>query len=178
MQLQCPCCDAIFNLEEGFTSTEGKQLAALFAGLEPTLGKAILYYLRLFTPSKKGLKTTKAIKIVEELISLVRLGTVTRDARTNDVKPATIKMWVAGIEQMLDQRDKLSLPLNNHNYLRTIVWSIANDPSTVITTIKPIKKTNGRAEINELFSKIIGDLKLGLIDQATADERIAALKGQ
>ncbi len=66
MQLQCPCCDAIFNIEEGFTSIEGKQLAALFAELEPHLGKAVLSYLRLFNPAKRGLKLSKAIKVVEE----------------------------------------------------------------------------------------------------------------
>lgn len=176
MQLQCPCCDAVFNLEEGFTSAEGKQLAALFAELEPNLGKAILYYLRLFKPAKKGLKTTKAIKLVEELIALVKIGTVTRDARTNETKPASIKMWVAGIEQVLEQRDKLSLPLTNHNYLRAIVWNIASDPSQVVTTDKYAKSNHTREDINERYSKILGDLHLGIIDQTTADQRIAALK--
>ena len=160
MQLQCPCCDAQFNIEEGFTSFEGKQLAALFASLEPVLGKAILYYLRLFNPAKRGLKTAKAIKLVEDLIALVKAGTVTRDARTSETKQADSKMWVAGIEQMLEQRDKLTLPLNNHNYLRAIVWGIASDPKQVAAlkpaTNKP-KITDSKLLKQEKYSKIKAD---------------------
>ena len=177
MKLQCPCCDAQFNIEEGFTSFEGKQLAALFASLEPVLGKAILYYLRLFNPAKRGLKTAKAIKLVEDLIALVKAGTVTRDARTSETKQADSKMWVAGIEQMLEQRDKLTLPLNNHNYLRAVVWGIACDPKQVILTTQiDTKKTSNKQAFHDAYTKLVGDLSLGLITQAQFDERLAILK--
>lgn len=41
MQLQCPCCGEQFPVEAGFADTDGKRLAALFAGLDPKLGRAI-----------------------------------------------------------------------------------------------------------------------------------------
>lgn len=128
MRLQCPCCGEQFPFEAGFADAEGKQLAALFADLEPRLGRAVLAYLRLFSPAKRSLRTTKAIKLVEELMLLVNAGSVTRDARTNDSKPASPALWAAGIEQMLAQRERLSLPLDNHHYLRAVVFGIANDP--------------------------------------------------
>lgn len=92
MRIQCPCCGEQFPFEAGFADAEGKQLAALFADLEPRLGRAVLAYLRLFSPAKRSLRTTKAIKLVEELMLLVNAGSVTRDARTNESKPASLAL--------------------------------------------------------------------------------------
>ena len=64
-------------------------LAALFAGMDPKLGKAVLQYLRLFSPAKRSLRTTKAIRLVEDLLALVTPGSVTRDGRTTDTRRAT-----------------------------------------------------------------------------------------
>lgn len=176
MKLQCPCCDALFNIEEGFTAIDGKKLAALLASVEPSLGKTIIAYLNLFSAPKRGLKMAKAIKLVEDLMALVNAGTVTRDARSNDIKKATTPMWVAGIEQMLESRNKLTIPLNNHNYLRAIVWSIANDPSQVLTVL-PKKAQATPVNRNEEYSKIIGSLRLGLISNEEAEQKIKELKG-
>lgn len=176
MQLQCPCCDAIFNIEEGFTAIEGKKLAALLAGVEPLLGKAILSYLRLFSSTKRGLKLTKAIKLVDDLLTLVKTGTVMRDARTNEAKKATIEIWVAAIEQMIEQRDKLTLPLSNHNYLRAVTWNIASDPAQAIT-IMPKAEQTPTIHKNEEYSKIMADLRLGRIDKDEADRLTQELLG-
>ncbi|HBP0065760.1 TPA: hypothetical protein L5P25_006807, partial [Pseudomonas aeruginosa] len=111
MQLQCPCCGEQFPVEAGFADTDGKRLAALFAGLDPKLGRAILNYLRLFSPAKRGLRMTRAIKLVEELLNLVNTGTVQKDARSNDTKPASPRLWTTGIEQMITGRERLQLPL-------------------------------------------------------------------
>ena len=129
MQLQCPCCGEQFPVEAGFADADGKKLAAMLAGLDPKLGRAVLNYLRLFSPAKRSLRMTRAIKLLEELLDLVNAGTVQKDARTNDSKPAPPRIWTAGIEQMLIARDRLSLPLDNHNYLRTVVYGIASDPA-------------------------------------------------
>lgn len=97
MQLQCPCCGEQFPVEAGFADTDGKRLAALFAGLDPKLGRAILNYLRLFSPAKRGLRMTRAIKLVEELLNLVNTGTVQKDARSNDT---------AGFAASMDHRHR------------------------------------------------------------------------
>lgn len=78
MQLQCPCCGEQFPIEAGFADADGKKLAAMLAGLDPKLGRAVLNYLRLFSPAKRGLRMTRAIKLLEELLDLVNAGTVQR----------------------------------------------------------------------------------------------------
>lgn len=125
MHLTCPSCSTEFPIEAGFADADGKRLAALFADMEPVLGRAVLGYLRLFKPYKTGLRTARAIKLVQQLLDLVNAGTVCRDERSGVRRPATPAIWATAVEQMLQQRDKLTLPLDNHNYLRAIAFGLA-----------------------------------------------------
>lgn len=179
MRVQCPCCGEQYPLEAGFQDEEGKRLAALFAGMEPKLGRAVLGYLRLFSPAKRGLRTSRAIKLIEDLLELVNLGTVTRDGRTHETKPATSRMWSMGIEQMLHQRERLQLPLENHNYLRAVVWSIASDPTQVQPAVpsKPRAAITIQQEWQEQVGRIESDVTLGIISKEEGERRKAALMG-
>ncbi|MDH1211096.1 hypothetical protein N5C38_08515 [Pseudomonas chengduensis] len=180
MQLQCPCCGEQFPIEAGFADADGKKLAAMLAGLDPKLGRAVLNYLRLFSPAKRGLRMTRAIKLLEELLDLVNAGTVQKDARTNDSKPAPPRIWTAGIEQMLIARDRLTLPLENHNYLRAVVYGIASDPVQVQATA-PAKPARAAATTQQILQDALGrieaDRRLGLINEEEAERRIAAARG-
>lgn len=180
MRVQCPCCGEQFPLEAGFLDDEGKRLAAQFADIEPRLGRAILGYLRLFSPAKRGLRTSRAIKLVEELMIAVNAGTVTRDARTADTKPASPAMWTAGIDQMLVQRERLSLPLDNHHYLRAVVFSIASDPAQVakVQQAAPKKARSGMTAQQlhqEQIGRVKSDVLLGILSAEEGDRRIANL---
>ncbi|KAF2406666.1 hypothetical protein SAMN04490179_4503 [Pseudomonas antarctica] len=182
MRVQCPCCGEQFPLEAGFLDDEGKRLAAQFADIEPRLGRAILGYLRLFSPAKRGLRTTRAIKLVEELMTAINAGTVTRDARTAEAKPASPAMWTAGIDQMLAQRERLSLPLDNHHYLRAVVFGIANDPALAAKVHQSDpKKVRSRMTAQQLHQEQIGrinsDVLLGILSKEDGEGRIAALLG-
>lgn len=180
MRVQCPCCGEQFPLEAGFLDDEGKRLAAQFADIEPRLGRAILGYLRLFSPAKRGLRTTRAIKLVEELMVAVNAGSVTRDARTADSKPASPAMWTAGIDQMLAQRERLTLPLDNHHYLRAVVFGIASDPVQVakVQQAAPKKSRSGMTAQQlhqEQIGRVKSDVLLGILSAEEGDRRIAKL---
>jgi len=167
-------------LEAGFLDDEGKRLAAQFADIEPRLGRAILGYLRLFSPAKRGLRTTRAIKLVEELMVAVNAGSVTRDARTADSKPASPAMWTAGIDQMLAQRERLTLPLDNHHYLRAVVFGIASDPVQVakVQQAAPKKARSGMTAQQlhqEQIGRVKSDVLLGILSAEEGDRRIAKL---
>lgn len=179
MQIQCPCCGENFPFEAGFADADGKQLAALFAKLDPKLGRAVLNYLRLFSPAKRGLRMTRAIRLVEELLALVEAGQVQRDARTTESKPAPPRVWAAGIEQMVTGRDRLQLPLENHNYLRAVVWGIASDPvqTAAVAQVRPGKQISAGQAIQEAIGRIEADRRLGLIDEEEAERRKQAARG-
>lgn len=179
MRVSCPCCGEQFPIEAGLADVEGKQLAALFAGMDPKLGRGVLAYLRLFSPAKRGLRTTRAIKLVEDLLDLVNAGQVQRDARTHEFKAATAKMWTLGIEQMLQQRERLQLPLENHNYLRAIVWGIAADPAQAqqAAPVRRRSSTTAHQDWQEQIGRIDADVLLKIITKEEGDRQKAALGG-
>lgn len=109
---------------------DGKRLAAIFAAMEPVLGRATISYLRLFKPAKTALRTARAVKIVAELDALVRNGSVCRDERGGMRRPTTPALWAAGIEQILSSPPH-GLPLANHHYLRAIVFGLADQADAV-----------------------------------------------
>ena len=126
MRATCPDCGSQAHLSAFFAEDDGKRLAAQLAGMAPELGRAVIGYLGLFKPAKTALRLTRAVKIVEELQQLVDAGTVCNDERSGVRRPASPATWAAGVEQMLAQRASLTLPLANHNYLRAVVFGIAD----------------------------------------------------
>lgn len=177
MRLTYPCCGEQFPFEAGLADEEGKRLAALFAEMPPKLGKAVLSYLRLFSPPKRSLKMGKAIRLVEDLHHMVSEGSVTRDARTNDRRHASPALWVAGIEQMIAQREKLTLPLETHHYLRAVVYGIAGDAAAVQALAPRAPKSTAaeQAHRNERYYQVQNDLRLKLITPEEADKRLKEL---
>lgn len=126
MRATCPECGAQAHLSAFFAEDDGKRLAALLAGLQPELGRAVIGYLGLFKPAKTALRLARALKIAQEVAELVAAGSVCRDERSGVRRPATAAQWTAGIEQMLGQRDRLTLPLDGHGYLRAVVFGLAD----------------------------------------------------
>lgn len=132
MQLTCPCCSTEFPIDAGFADADGKRLAALFVEFEPALGRAVIAYLRLFKPRKTALRTARAVKLVQQLLDLVKAPNVCRDERGGVRRPATPAVWTAAIEQMLQGREKLVLPIDSHNYLRAIAFGLADAADAVV----------------------------------------------
>jgi len=126
MRMTCPECGAQAHLAAFFVEDDGKRLAGLFAEMEPVLGRAVLGYLGLFKPAKNALRLSRAVKLTQELVALVNAGTVCRDERSGVRRAATPSLWAQGIETVLTQRSSLSLPLENHNYLRAVVFGLAD----------------------------------------------------
>lgn len=122
----CPSCAFQADIEAFFADDDGKRLAAVVADMPPECARAVLAYLRLFKPNKTGLRMARAVKLASEVAALVAAGSVCKDERGGVRRPASPAMWAQGIEQMLAQRDRLSLPLESHGYLRAVVFGIAD----------------------------------------------------
>lgn len=120
----CPACGFAGEIEAFLVEPEAKRAIARVAALEPAVGKLIGPYLRLFGSGKRGLQLRRAVKLIDELTALIEPGRVARDERTGVRRPATPAMWAAGIEQML--ANPPSGPVQNHNYLRAIVFGLAD----------------------------------------------------
>jgi len=126
VKITCPVCGSDYPIEAGLLEDDGKRLAAVVAGMEPLVARAALAYLRLFKPAKAALRTSRAIKLLQDLGERIASGAVSRDERAGVRRRTTPAMWAAGIDQMLQQQGSLELPLSNHNYLRKVVYAIAD----------------------------------------------------
>jgi hypothetical protein len=126
MHATCPQCGTQGHVSTFFAEDDGKRLAAVLAGMVPELGRATIAYLGLFKPPKTALRMARAAKLAQELEALANAGSVCRDERGGVRRPCTPATWAAGIEQMLQQRASLTLPLDGHNYLRAVVFALAD----------------------------------------------------
>ncbi len=102
-----------------------REVLAAIAALPAPLPKAALGYLGLFRPGERGLSWTKAQRIVGELSALVGAGYVSFKGKVD--RTCGPAVWARAMEQMVEQRDRLTLPMKNHNYLRTVVWELADE---------------------------------------------------
>jgi hypothetical protein len=123
MKLICPACGATASAEAWANDTVCRELLAVVAELPSPVAKVMLGYLGLFRPAKSALSWRKALRIALEIKDLTGRGYVQCQGRIDRNCPTAI--WAAGMEQMLAQRDRLSLPMPNHNYLRKVVYDLA-----------------------------------------------------
>lgn len=143
----CCHCGARQPLAAGFAEDDGKRFGAAMGLLPPPVARAVVGYLALFKPPKTELRLARATKIVASLAALIDEGTVCADERSKIRRAAPPAVWVAGIEQMV-ARPPSGLPLDNHNYLRVVVFDLAGDAAAFAPAGRPgspTVATGGRA---------------------------------
>lgn len=123
MKIVCPECQTAFPISAGFFDADGKKLGIALASAEPALGRAIVQYLALHKPEKTVLRLAKAAKLAEEVIALAAAPEVRRGGVA---RPNRFGYWVQAIEQMVDGRAKLRLPLSGHGYLTEVAFGVAD----------------------------------------------------
>lgn len=122
MQLTCPCCSARYPIEAALADEAARQAVAAALQLPAPLGELLLRYIALFRPSKRALSWDRAAKLLTELSASIRASQVERNGRA---WAAPQESWRAALEEMLERRDKLTLPLRSHGYLFEIVCGFA-----------------------------------------------------
>ncbi len=124
MRLICPSCGAAHSAEAWNNDGQARECIRLVAELPSGVSRNILSYLAMFRPGNgRALQWRRALTLISELKILVESGMIqwgNQPARPND--PV---FWSDGLDRIL-QRPPTGLPLKNHNYLRSIVWDIAN----------------------------------------------------
>ncbi len=123
VQFTCPCCHARYALEAALSDDDARRAVAAALKMPAPLGDLILRYIGLFRAPKRALSWDRAARLIEELLAPMQAGRIERHGRT---WAAPLEAWKAAIEQMLAQRDRLTLPLKSHGYLFEIISSQAN----------------------------------------------------
>ena len=122
----CPTCGTKGPVEAFLAEPKYKAAFAEALATPAPLAGLVLSYLGLFAPpSGRAVRADKLLRVARELRELVASGQVTRKGLT---VAAPLDAWRYGLEQTLAARDAgtLELPLDDHAYLRSIVWRQGN----------------------------------------------------
>lgn len=118
MRLTCPCCGAQSSLEALIMDAAARRAVAAALALPGGLGDRLIRYLGLFRPAERGLSWDRAARLLEELNTAVAAGQIERHGQ---VWPAPPDAWKSALDQILDSRPTLTLPLKSHGYLYEIL---------------------------------------------------------
>jgi len=124
VRLTCPACGAVSSAEAWMNDADARAALRIVAELPWSVSRIVLSYLALFRTPGKGLKWTRALKLLADLDALMKASHVQweqRPARANSAEA-----WGKAMERIIEHPPK-TLPLKNHNYLRAVAWEIADD---------------------------------------------------
>ena len=125
MKLVCPSCGAQASAEAWRNDAIIRNMMRDLSSLPPPVQKGLFGYLSLFRPPRRGLAWKKAARLMRELGALVAAGHIEVQGRV--ARPCPPGIWAMGMGQMEERKGGLSLPLKNHNYLRQVVWQLADE---------------------------------------------------
>jgi hypothetical protein len=160
MRMICPSCGACHSAEAWDNDGQARECIRLVAEMPSGVARRTLGYLAMFRPAGgRALQWRRALTLTSELKELVEAGMIQWDnhpARQN--RP---EFWSEGLERILTRPPK-SLPLKNHNYLRSIAWDIANEVDR-----------NHEVQENKKISKGVNPHRQGEQKPAGEPERIS-----
>ncbi|EKD38157.1 MAG: hypothetical protein ACD_75C00843G0003 [uncultured bacterium] len=143
MKLICPSCGAIASAESWNNDTNCRETLLVISRLPAPLPKAALGYLSLFRPGQQSLTWKKALRLALEVEELTGKGFVHIQGRIDRDCPARI--WAQAMEQMVERRGSLSLPLpNGHIYLSKVAYDLATETTRQTETKADAAKTYTR----------------------------------
>lgn len=151
MQIVCPCCNEKFPIEAAINDVAARK-AIEQAFKITTFGDLLLGYVQLFKPAKQALSLARLSKLLEEMVVMIKQGTIERNGR---LWAAPQAYWQQAIQTMLASRDKLTLPLKSHGYLFEIIAGYANKAEAKAETKAEQGRIYGRENhIPEVSKKV------------------------
>ena len=184
MILVCPSCGATHSAEAWENDRITRTVFAAQAALPREVCAVLLPYLALFRPDKRALSWSRTLKLTQELAAMVAPGWVQVQAKPARECPP--RVWAQGMEQMVERSATLQRPLKNHNYLRQVVWQLADQVDAgrerhqhheVATGEQRARRQRGDGDGEDQFLKAYKE-KHGALPSMPAEvaESLAALK--
>lgn len=122
---KCPRCLYKTSLISFIEAAGDGKLIPVFQKLPAGVQACYLSYMSLFRPkSGSAIQLDKVVRLTLDLVELVALPYVHVQGSVD--RPCTAKTWAMAMEQMIEQAPGLTLPMKNHNYLKSIAWDVAD----------------------------------------------------
>lgn len=183
MRLTCPCCYGQFELEAALNVDAARSSLVTALRMPAPLATLLGNYLGCFRTKTGALKPDKVERLMAELLPMLEGEHVVRDGLRRD---CALALWQQSLVEILEARTagNLTLPLKSHGYLLSIAAGLAEKAGAKSEREREVKlrstarsaEGDRKAEIYDRLSRIQGDLDLGLIDEAEAERRRAAVK--
>ncbi|QPJ61673.1 MAG: hypothetical protein G3M70_07150 [Candidatus Nitronauta litoralis] len=124
MILRCPTCGTTASFETwGNQDVQG--CLKLFSEFPKPTPHSAVHYLTLFRPAKTVLTWKKAGKVLKELLEMIDSKTIKIPGEPEiGITPAT---WAKAMDSMVLNDSKIKRPLTNHNYLKKVAYSMADE---------------------------------------------------
>jgi len=164
MNIPCPHCHTPINIEAASEDDSARQL---FGVLSKEITPAMVAYLGLFKPRKQALRWSRAYLLANTALALCD-------------DPALLNFaMVETVESMRERRQQASWkPLTNHNYLSSVINSIASRGETTHSTaikspltgssktaqsIEILKGLTAPRDIPEWFTRVVCDAHIDML---------------
>lgn len=173
MRLTCPCCGAQHSLEALLMDAAARQAVAAALAL-PALGDRAIRYLGLFRPAGgRGLTWDRAARLLDELNAAIAAGQI---ERYGQLWPAPLDYWKSALDQMLDNRPALVLPLKTHGYLYEVVAGYSRKASDARAARDEIAAEQARARAGDRrgmqpVAALTGALQCHAMEHGLKDEK-------
>ncbi len=148
MKLACPSCAAIASADAWLNDVNCRETLLVACRLPAPLPRIVLSYLSLFRPGKQSLTWKKALRLALEVEAFAAKGFVSVQGRIDRDCPARI--WAQAMEQMVERRVGLTLPLPNHTYLSKVAYDLAEQTNRRTETNKNAAITYARTRTADL----------------------------
>lgn len=118
----CPCCQAVFPLEAALNDVAAREAVVEAFRLTP-VGDLLLAYIGLFKPPKRALAMSRTARLLKELLPMIKEAKIESHGRTWS---APQDYWRMAFTEMIEKRDRLTLPLKSHGYLFAVIEGYSN----------------------------------------------------
>lgn len=119
LAINCPECGAQFDLSQAMEDADGRRFVALLTELPPAVIKPLINYLKLFKPTKQGLKWSRMFKLAKELQPMIKRAQVEKNRMTY---AAPVEIWARCMSDLVDNPpESLRRPLTGNGYLLSMV---------------------------------------------------------
>jgi hypothetical protein len=118
------------SLDVLIAHNELRQAAFTLVEKSLSLGTLVMRYIALFRPAKNRMSADRWAKLITQLLPDLQREAITHKGRD---WPMSIESWKLGLEAMLEKAaaGKLTLPLDNHQYLYTVLAGMSDKVEAV-----------------------------------------------
>ncbi|MBU1564247.1 MAG: hypothetical protein KJ630_01295 [Proteobacteria bacterium] len=174
----CQTCGTIAPIEWFLSETEHRLICGILPLLPKDVEKMVFHYLSLFRPvTGRAIQAKRATRLLCEIKDLVTTGYIQIDKKVT--RPCPPRIWAQAMEQMVERRDRLTIPMPNHNYLKTIAYDLADQAdgqAERTRNTRPITRTGQARLVVVHTGNPLDQYIQGLRDDKPTDEEMAEWK--